>query len=64
MMTTNTMNSAAAAADYRKALVVLWCQWNGMKGTEKQCAKVYSTTETFERMLTERRVLLPVKGGR
>jgi hypothetical protein len=42
-------------------LASLWCQWNGQKGTEKQCLRVMRQLDatTLRRMLVERGVQLP-----
>lgn len=46
---------------YHDHLKVLWCRWNGMRGTEKQLAKIHCLPDVLERMLTERGVQLPAK---
>ena len=41
-------------------LAVLWCKWNGQRGTDKQIAPVMRqlNVECLVRMLTERGVVL------
>lgn len=45
-----------------RQLAALWAQWNGQRGTEKQCLRIMRqlTTDDLRRMLTERGVCLPV----
>ena len=40
------------------ALARLWCQWDGLRGTERQVLRVMRqlSTDDLVRMLTERRV--------
>ena len=52
----------AARGTEHHTLAVLWCQYNGQRGTEKQSLRVMRqlTASDLVRMLTERRVVLPV----
>jgi hypothetical protein len=44
---------------YHDALKVLWCQWNGQRGTARQIARIWCAVDHLERMLTERGIALP-----